>query len=217
VAPPVLSVQLNQLAPGVWRAEGGTHHSLVVEQSDHLVVVEAPQSTARSRAVLDTLRSRFANKPVRQAVMTHHHWDHSGGIREYLAAGIAVVAHERNIPFVRQIAAARKTVAPDELSRRPRTPVVTAVRDSLVVGGGDGRVVLYRMSTSHAEGLLAAYLPAQRILFTSDVLSPAPMLAQLGSAEVVAFARLWGIPVDRFVGGHGGVAAWADIERAAGR
>jgi hypothetical protein len=43
------------------------------------------------------------------------------------------------------------------------------------------------------------------------------MLAQLGSAEVVAFARVWGIPVDRFAGGHGGVAAWADIERAAGR
>ena len=216
-APPALSVQLNQLAPGVWRAEGGTHHSLVVEQADHLLVVEAPQSTARSRAVLDTLRSRFANKPVRQAVMTHHHWDHSGGIREYLAAGIAVVAHERNIPFVRQIAAARKTVAPDELSRRPRAPIVTAVRDSLVIGGGEGRVVLYRMSTSHAEGLLAAYVPAHRILFTSDVLSPAPMLAQLGSAEVVAFARLRGISVDRFAGGHGGVAAWADIERAAGR
>ena len=215
--PPVVSVQLSELAPGVWRAEGGSHHSLVIEQATGLLVVEAPQNSARSRAVLDTLRARFPAKPVRQVVSTHHHWDHSGGLREYLARGIPVVTHAGNVAFVRQIAAARKTLAPDELVRRPRQAVVTAVHDSMTLGTGNSRVVLYRMQTSHAEGLLAAYLPAHRLLFTSDVLSPGPMLAQLGSAEVVAFARVWGIPVDRFAGGHGGVAAWADIERAAGR
>ncbi|MFN2400357.1 MAG: hypothetical protein ABR543_17220, partial [Gemmatimonadaceae bacterium] len=57
--PQPVAVTLVELAPGVWRAEGGSHHSLVVEQPARLVVVEAPQTSARSRAVLDTLRKRF--------------------------------------------------------------------------------------------------------------------------------------------------------------
>jgi len=63
--------------------------------------------------------------------------------------------------------------------------------------------------------MLAAYVPAARLLFVSDVLSPGPTLAPVGSAEVVALARARGITVDRVAGGHGGVANWADVERAA--
>jgi glyoxylase-like metal-dependent hydrolase (beta-lactamase superfamily II) len=154
---------------------------------------------------------------VRQVVSTHHHWDHSGGLREYMARGIGVVAHARNVAFVRGVATAPKTAVPDELSRGARPPAITPVNDSLVIGAGDARVVLYRIETSHAEGLLAAYLPAHRLLFTSDVLSPAATLPALGSAEVAAFVRARRLTVDRFAGGHGGIAAWADIEAAAAR
>lgn len=134
LAPPRLVVNLVEIGPNLWRAEGGSHHSLVVRQPNGLVVVEMPQNSARSRAVLDTLKSRFPGVAVRQAVSTHHHWDHSGGIREYLAQGIPVLAHQRNVEFIRGIGAARKTVAPDALSRSPRAVNVTVARDSLVIG-----------------------------------------------------------------------------------
>ncbi|MBA3557675.1 MAG: MBL fold metallo-hydrolase [Gemmatimonadaceae bacterium] len=211
-----LAVQLVELAPNVWRAEGSTHHSLVVEQPERLVVIEAPQSPARSRAVLDTLRSRFPGKPVATLVNTHHHWDHSGGVRAYMAAGIPVVTHVRNAAFIRGLAAARRTVDPDALSRRPRIPAIRTVTDSMVLGAGDSRVVIYTIPTIHAEGVLAAYVPGSRILFASDVLSPAATLVPAGSAEMVAMARSRGLTVDRFAGGHGTVASWGDIERAAG-
>jgi glyoxylase-like metal-dependent hydrolase (beta-lactamase superfamily II) len=218
--PPPVVVTLVELAPGVWRAEGGTHHSLVVDQGARLVVVEAPLGAARTQAVLDTLRARFPGKPVGLVVNTHHHWDHAGGLRAALAAGVPVVTQASNAAFVRGIAAARKTVSPDELARRlgparVRPPPITAVQDSLVLGAGDGRVVIYRLPTAHVEGMLAAYVPAARLLFVSDVLSPGPTLAPVGSAELVALVRARGIAVDRVAGGHGGVATWADVERAA--
>jgi glyoxylase-like metal-dependent hydrolase (beta-lactamase superfamily II) len=215
-APPI-TVSLVELAPGVWRAEGGSHHSLVVEQPGQLVVVEAPQSNARTRAVLDTLRSRFPTKRVGLVVNTHHHWDHAGGLRTALAAGIPVATHGRNVGFARSIGTARKTVAPDELSRRPRMPVLRAVEDSLAVGEGPSQVVIYAMASAHAEGILAAYVPAARLLFTSDVLSPGATLSPAGSAEIVALVRARGLAVDRFAGGHGGVARWSEIEAAAAR
>lgn len=213
--PPPPVVTLAQLAPGVWRAEGGSHHSLVVEQPDSLIVVEAPQTSRRSQAVLDTLRARFPAKPVAMVVNTHHHWDHAGGLRAYLAAGIPVVTAAGNAAFARDVGAAQKTVAPDALSRRGRPPQVRTVDDSLVIGSGDGRVVVYRLPTAHVEGMLAAYVPAARILFNSDVLSPGPTLAPAGSKEIVAFVRARGITVERVAGGHGGIATWADLEQAA--
>jgi glyoxylase-like metal-dependent hydrolase (beta-lactamase superfamily II) len=215
-APPTIVVQLVELAPGVWRAEGGSHHSLVVEQPQQLVVVEGPQTSQRSQAVMDTLRARFPNKRIGLLVSTHHHWDHSGGLRGYLAAGVPVLTHARNVAFVRGISAAQKTVAPDALSRNPRPPDVRAVEDSLTIGEGTSRVVIYRIPTAHVEGMLGAYVPAARLLFVSDVLTPGPTLAPAGSAEVAAAARRWNITVDRVVGGHGGIATWQQIE-AAGR
>jgi len=216
VAPPPtpLTVTLNELGPNVWRAEGGTHHSLVVRQATGLVVVEGPQSAARTRAVLDTLRARFPGVAVRTLVPTHHHWDHSGGIREYLTHVAEVVAHPRNVEFVRGIGAARKTVAPDALSRGGRMATVRAANNQAVLGSGDTAVQLLELPTVHAQGMLAAYVPSLRILFVSDVLSPGPTLAPLGSREVVAMVRARGITVDRVVGGHGGISAWADVERA---
>jgi glyoxylase-like metal-dependent hydrolase (beta-lactamase superfamily II) len=214
--PPVpVTVTLVELAPGVWRAEGGTHHSLVVDQGQSLVVVEAPQSAARFNAVLDTLRRRFPGKPVSMVVNTHHHWDHAGGVRAALAAGLPVATHERNADFVRQIGAATKTIAPDSLSRVPRPAFLATVPDSLVLGRGDARVLVYALPTVHCEGMLAAYVPAAQLLFVSDVLSPGPTLAPVGSRELVTFARARGLTVARVAGGHGSVAAWADVERAA--
>jgi glyoxylase-like metal-dependent hydrolase (beta-lactamase superfamily II) len=213
--PPPIAVTLAELAPGVWRAEGGSHHSLVVEHANQLVVVEAPQSRARSRAVLDTLRARFPRKPVGMVVNTHHHWDHAGGLREYMAANVAVATHRRNVDFVREIARAPKRLAPDALSRTPRLPTVRSVEDSLTIGSGETQVVLHRLPSVHAEGILAAYLPAHRLLFVADVLSPGPTLPPQGSREVVAMVRERGLAVDRVVGAHGGVAAWADVEGAA--
>ena len=216
-APPPITVTLAELAPNVWRAEGGSHHSLVIRQATGLVVVEAPQSSARSRAVLDTLRGRFPGVSVRTLIPTHHHWDHSGGVREYLASGVDVVAHPRNVEFVRGIGAAQKNIAPDALSRGGRMPAVRAANPVTILGVGETAVQLIELPTAHAQGMLAAYVPSARILFVSDVLTPGPTLAPAGSREVVAMVRARGITVDRVVGGHGGIAAWADVERAAAR
>ncbi len=170
--PAPLVVTLNELAPGVWRAEGSTHHTLVVEQGNQLVLIEAPQSTQRVRAVLDTLRSRFPNKRVGLVVATHYHWDHAGGLREIVAENIPIVTLEANAAFIRQMAAAPRTVAPDLQAQRRRRPNLRTFTDSLIIGDGGGMVVLYRTPTVHAEGLLSAWVPSARVLFTSDVLQP---------------------------------------------
>jgi glyoxylase-like metal-dependent hydrolase (beta-lactamase superfamily II) len=220
--PAPINVVLAELAPGVWRAEGQTHHTLVVEQGNGLVLVEAPQSAARMRAVLDTLARRFPGKLVTGVVSTHHHYDHTGGLREVMSRGVPVTVHERNVEFANRVAAATKTIAPDGLSRGGRRPPVRGVTDTLVLGSGASAVVLYPIASVHAEGLLAAFVPSAGVLFTSDVLNPPANPATqpvnpVGAAELVAFARARGLTVRTLAGGHGVAMAWVDVERAAGR
>ncbi|HKA59565.1 MAG TPA: MBL fold metallo-hydrolase [Gemmatimonadales bacterium] len=211
-----INVTLVELAPNVWRAEGGSHHSLIIDQGARLVVAEAPLSAQRMEALLDTLRSRFPGKPVGMVINTHHHWDHAGGLRTALAANLPIVTHARNASFVRSIGTAKKTVRPDALSKsgRPSRSTITTVEDSLVVGSGDTRVVAYRLPSAHVEGLLAVYVPAAKILFQSDVVNATPPPAA-GSAELISFVKARSLAVDKVAGGHGAVLAWADIERAA--
>jgi hypothetical protein len=93
--PGIPPATLVQIAPTVWRAEGGSHHTLIIDQGDGLLLVEAPQSTQRVRMVLDSIARRFPGKRINGLVATHHHWDHTGGLREIIAEGITVYTHGR--------------------------------------------------------------------------------------------------------------------------
>jgi hypothetical protein len=41
-----VKVTADKVADGVWYLTGGTHHSVLIEMSDHLVVIEGPQDDA---------------------------------------------------------------------------------------------------------------------------------------------------------------------------
>ena len=90
-------VEWNRLADGVHKIQGVGHATIVVEMRDHLVVVEGPLYDARTAPVVQSIKEKFPNKPIRYAVPTHHHLDHAGGIRAFMATGATVV-----VPFCRQ-------------------------------------------------------------------------------------------------------------------
>lgn len=56
---------VNKLAEGVLYLTGGTHHSVAIEQKDHVVLVEAPQSEARAQAVIDKVKEVIPGKPIK--------------------------------------------------------------------------------------------------------------------------------------------------------
>ena len=90
-------LRLVELAPGVQHVVGGSHHTLLVALRDSVVAFDAPVSDWHSNWVLNASRARFAGKPVKYLVLTHHHMDHAGdmdhagGLRAYAAQGATLI------------------------------------------------------------------------------------------------------------------------------
>ena len=114
--PPAVTVTVEKLADGVYYVKGGSHHSVAIDQRDHIVVVEAPQNEARSTAVIAKVKETIPNKPIKYLINSHHHFDHSGGLRTYVDEGATIVTHASNKPYYEQAWAAPRTINPDKLA-----------------------------------------------------------------------------------------------------
>ncbi|MEZ5284254.1 MAG: MBL fold metallo-hydrolase [Vicinamibacterales bacterium] len=120
---PAPRVEAEELAPGVWRLAGQSHHSALIEFDDHLMLVEAPQSEARTLAAIEQARELVPGKPLTQLVSTHHHFDHSAGLRAAVAEGLTVITLQPNVAYYEEAASRPHTRQPDRLAgARSRWP-----------------------------------------------------------------------------------------------
>ena len=170
-------VELAEVAPGVYHVRGGSHHSMVVEMKDHLVVVEAPLFDERSVAVIRALEEKFPGKPIKTLVITHFHFDHIGGVRAYTAKGAHLVAHTSILPFIGEMTKGPHTLRPDSLAKVFSKPSVLytrtqGVRDVTKLSDGERTIELHAIPNDHAAGMLIAYLPKEKVVFVSDLYSP---------------------------------------------
>ena len=223
--PAAVTVTSEKVADGVYWITGGTHHSLAADMGDHIVVIEAPQNEARSDAVIAETKKLIAGKPIRMVVNTHLHFDHSGGLRRYVAEDATIVTHAANQAFYEKAWAGPRTLSPDAMATSGKKPVFQGVTDRTVLRGSNNRTIELHVlqGNPHNEQLLVAWLPAEKILFQSDMINPPAANAQIPppTPTITNFydnlARLK-IQPDRIVGGHGNrIATVADLNLLAGK
>lgn len=75
---PIFGVDEQLVAEDVYYFTGGTHHSVIVNFNDYVVVIEGPLDEARSNAVIGEVKKLYFNKPIKYLVNTHAHFDHAG-------------------------------------------------------------------------------------------------------------------------------------------
>jgi glyoxylase-like metal-dependent hydrolase (beta-lactamase superfamily II) len=220
-APVANQVIVTELAPGVFNFGGASHNSVVVEQAQGLVVIEAPLDEARSLAVLAAINSRFPGQPVRYVINTHAHFDHAGGLRTYVARGATVVTHERNAKYYRLAWQAPRTLEPDELTRSARAPRFRTFTERLVLADAQRPVELHTITGSgHNDAFAMAWLPKQKLLVEGDAWTPTPP----GAKPPAVVNPLWlnlrdnvqrlGLDVERIQPLHGALQTREDFARA---
>lgn len=210
---------VRKLAENVWLIQQLGNRVMFVAFDDHVVVLETPLPHSSATTVMDIVRRTVPGKPIRYVVFTHHHDDHAGGLRPYIAAGITIVTTPSNRRFIERVATARHTISPDTLSRAPRAPVIETFSGKRVFSDRTMTLELLELGpNSHVDEMVFAWLPRERLVFQGDLLmlsdqgevSPANTL----SMEFLRKVDALGLPVETIAGVHGRVGTIGDLRSA---
>jgi hypothetical protein len=159
------------VAKGVWWLQSsGNHSSTLYEFADHLTLFEAPATAAQARVLIDVARSLAPAKPLTEIIISHHHFDHTGGLRTVVAEGLTIISHRDNEQYFRELVARKATVSPDELARHPMPLKFKGVGEHTVLKDDFMEVELFEMKDNIHSGLnLVAWVPRDRLLSQSDL------------------------------------------------
>jgi glyoxylase-like metal-dependent hydrolase (beta-lactamase superfamily II) len=163
-----------KLADGVHLITGG-YAALVVEFRDHVVVVEGGESEARGLAIMAETKRLFPGKRIKYVVNTHPHFDHAAGLPPFAAEDVTILTDDPNRYFLEQALRSPRTLVGDLLAKSRRKPKVEGVVEKQVLADATRSLELHHIQRlEHSDGMLVAYLPNERIVFTADFELPEP-------------------------------------------
>ncbi len=201
--------EVKPLADGVWLLENVTrttgqwsYNVLAVAFDDFVLVAEAPVGNDTTERVLEKIRELAPGKPVRYLVQSHHHSDHLGGIRAYVAEGTTIVTGATVKPLVEKLAASPFALDPDRLHRDPKAPKIEVVDERRTITDGKREAVVINIGPNpHARDMLIVHLPKEKILWQSDMINEGEYPANAATADF--WRKVGGLEVERVVGLHG--------------
>jgi glyoxylase-like metal-dependent hydrolase (beta-lactamase superfamily II) len=212
-APPPAGPPSEKLFDGVYRIGSGpgAYNAVAIEMADHIILFEpGGQGEARSQAIFAETRKVIPNKPIRYGVITHHHFDHTGGLQNAVAEGITIVTPVVNKNFLTKAFSAPRTLVGDALAKAGKKPVIEGF-------AGDKRVFTDATRTlelhviqglPHADGLVIGWLPKEKLLIYADMFNlPAPLNTVpnppvVGTAVFVDNIERLGLQPDRIMSIH---------------
>lgn len=217
-------VVVEKAADGVWFLAGGSHNSVLIEMKDHLILVESPLYDGRARAVIEATKTLVPGKPLRYVINSHHHFDHSGGLRTAVAEGATLVTSEQARGWFEQVLANPNNIRLDGMAASGRKAVVTGVARERVFSDGERTVQVHMIEDSvHARGFMMVWLPRERLLVEADAFTPgppnAPPPAQVNANHVNLANNIQrlGLDVDRILPLHGRMVPASELYAAVRR
>jgi glyoxylase-like metal-dependent hydrolase (beta-lactamase superfamily II) len=183
--------RIAEIAPGALVAQGYDFADFAfVRTDDGVVAIDAGTAEYRVRAALAD--AGLQADDVSHVILTHAHFDHTGGIRALTGNGTQVIAQagfpaelerqRRNVfPFRSFTGASARPAGPDAAGGPPELVVHRLIAEPTSVSIGGTEFVLYPTTGGETSDALMVYLPASGVLFAGDVMMPylgAPFFAE---------------------------------------
>ncbi len=208
-------LKLVELAPNVQHVEGGTANNLIVAMKDYLVIFDAPYGELQSRWTINAAKAKYPGKPIKYLVLTHHHMDHTGGMRTFVAEGATIIVPAPDKAYFEQDVAAARTLVPDELQKKPTAANIVEVKDQMSIKDDTDEIRIYNITNPHVQGMFIGHVVKGNVLYVTDLISPRGTIDRSEATVAVGEAvRKFGITGAVVAGGHGTTAKQADIGAA---
>lgn len=213
---------VQKLGENVYAVLGG-YNTVFVALKDYVVVLEAGGSVREAETVIAKIKEIAPGKPIRYVIATHWNYDHLSGIRPYVAEGTTIVGPPSVRRVVARAVSSARPLHPDALTRAPREPIFEPLgARQRTFGDGAQSVVVYDISPSpHADEMLIAYLPNEKVLFEADMLDIiVPGHVGTGgddTADLATKIQQLGLVVDRIVPVHGQIGTMDDLRQSLAR
>ena len=155
-----------KVADHVWFLTGNTF----LEFDDHLTMVEANRTDAALAAILAAANALVPGKRVTQVIQTHHHFDHSVGLRAAVAQGLTIISRRGNEGIFREMISRPARLFPDALGRSPKPLRFIPVDDHLNVKDATNEIDIYHIVGNYhmADGVIV-HVPASKLLIEGDL------------------------------------------------
>lgn len=206
----------------VYTINAGGYNVLAVGFSDHVFVMETPANDNVSRQAITEIKKLFPGKPIKYFAVTHHHDDHAGGIRTYIAEGATLLSLPGEKAFFEKVAQGKFTIDPDSLTLNPKPLKAEVIqKGKRVITDGKTTVELIDIGPGgHTDEMLVAYLPNEKLVFQGDLVNrPANNDPATINDSTVHFAN-WltrsGLNVDRVIGVHGPPSTVVELNQGVG-
>jgi glyoxylase-like metal-dependent hydrolase (beta-lactamase superfamily II) len=155
-----------KVADHVWYMNGNTFF----EFDDHITMVEANRPDAALQPILTVVNALVPGKRVTQVIQTHHHFDHSVGLRAAVAEGLTIISRRGNEGIFREMVARPARLFPDALGRSPKTLKFVPVDDHLKLKDSTNEIDIYHIVGNYhmADGVIV-HVPASNLLVEADL------------------------------------------------
>jgi hypothetical protein len=213
VVPAGGSLKLVELAPNVQQVVGGTANNLIVAMNDGLVIFDAPCCETQSRWVIEAAKAKYPGKPIKYVVLTHHHMDHTGGSRAYVAEGATVVVPDTAKAYFAKNLALPHTVVADAQQKQAKPVQVVGVSEQMSLKDDSVEIRLQKIANPHVDGMLIGHVVQPNVVWVTDIWSPGRDAAKTPGAMALNEAvKKLGITDAIFAGGHGSNAKQAVLD-----
>jgi glyoxylase-like metal-dependent hydrolase (beta-lactamase superfamily II) len=204
----------------VYTVAAGGYNVLAVGFKDHVFVMESPGGDDASNQAIGQITKLFPGKPIKYLAVTHHHDDHAGGVRRYIADGVTLLGLPGEQAFFEKVAKSRFTIDPDALTIRPQPLKFEAI--------GEGRRILTDGTTTvelidigpggHTDEMLVAYLPSEKLIFQGDLVNRPgngdPATINDSTVHFTDWLAKSGLVVDKVIGVHGPPSTLDELKKA---
>ncbi|MEP1778593.1 MBL fold metallo-hydrolase [Reichenbachiella sp.] len=217
----VVKNQLTELGNNIYMIEnitesmeGDDYNVMFAVFEKFILVGEAPVNAATSEKVLRHIRS-VSDKPIKYLVQSHHHNDHWGGIRTYIAKGTTIITTKGNAAILKRIASAPSVLNPDRQWEDPKPLSMDLVTERLQINDSGNAALIYDVGpTNHANEMLIVYFPEQGLLWQADLISYGEWdLNDPRSDHLLSKIKSLNLKVKKIAGVHGHVFEGVELQK----